>query len=116
MSVFNQVCSALKGRKLPLENEKVLQGRMEEIFTESAVEFDREFWLDKESKPDFMIDGVAVEVKITGSRLEIYRQVQRYAKHEAVKAIILVTNKSIGTIVLHENKPFKLIALNRSWL
>lgn len=60
-----------------------------------------------------MIGGVVVEVKLKGSPTAIYRQLERYAKHECVTAILLVTARSMTLPVQIFGKPAAVSSLSR---
>lgn len=45
-------------------------------------------------RPDFMVGRIAVEVKVDGGVSPLIRQVWRYAEHDEVAAIVVVTTKS----------------------
>ena len=46
---------------------------------------------------DFVVDGVGIEVKIKGSKAQVRRQLDRYAKGGDVDALLLVTTRSMHT-------------------
>lgn len=70
--------------------EQVLQDGIEQALKEAGVSYTREHRLSAEDRPDFMIGGVAVEVKIQGGAAKALRQVSRYLEHPEVTAVILV--------------------------
>jgi hypothetical protein len=76
----------------------------------------KEFPLDKHNIPDFFMDGIAVEVKIKGSKKNIYRQLERYAGFDLVKEIILVTNRTLGLPEKINGKPCYMFKLGTAWL
>lgn len=56
----------------------------------------REHHLGRADRPDFFLRdlGIAVEVKVAGSRMEVVRQLQRYALHDEVRGVVLVTTRT----------------------
>ena len=50
-------------------------------------------WVHGRDRPDFFVDGVAIEVKVDGSLSALTRQCYRYAQIEEVAAILVVTNR-----------------------
>lgn len=60
----------------------------------------REYALSPEDRVDFFLDGEALEVKVSGSVSQVLRQLHRYAQHEAVTSLILVTTRMV-----HRNLP-----------
>ena len=78
----------------------------------------REFRLSKTDRPDFLVDGrIVVEVKVKGARkMDAYKQLERYAKHERVTHLILATSQSMNLPSIIGGKPARLLSLGRAWL
>jgi hypothetical protein len=77
------------------QDEKELQDKIEEIFKNEKVKYEREYRLSNKDIPDFMVDGcIAAEVKIAGG-MDIHRQLLRYAQHQSVKELLLISTKDI---------------------
>lgn len=74
-------------------NERDLQDGIAQALATRGIRFDREVVLGPKDRPDFMVDGIAVEVKVDGTPAVILRQLDRYAAQKAVRAILLVTRK-----------------------
>jgi hypothetical protein len=72
--------------------ERDLQDGIAQALYQRGVRFDREVRLTAEDRPDFMVDAIAVEVKVDGTISEITRQLHRYAQHKAVRELLLVTS------------------------
>ncbi|SLC73459.1 hypothetical protein [Mycobacteroides abscessus] len=73
-------------------DEKRIQGRIETIFVEAGLGFEREFQLCERDRPDFFVGGrIVVEVKLKTPRSRVLRQLGRYAEHEKVEAIVLAS-------------------------
>lgn len=110
------VLRLLSGVRLPLDSEKALQAAIEGHLTASGVEFEREVTLAPGDIVDFMVGRIAVEVKIKGARRAIFRQCERYAAHDSVEAILLVTNVAMGFPPEIGGKPTAVLHLGRAWL
>jgi len=68
---------------------------------------------------DFFIGsaGVAIEVKLKRNQpASILRQLERYARHDAVQALVLVTNRAMGLPPEINGKPAYYVSLGRAWL
>lgn len=76
-------------------NERDLQDALAAVLPHS-----QEYALSPEDRVDFYLDGEAVEVKISGSRSQVLRQLFRYAQHDKVTSLILVTTR-----MAHRNLP-----------
>ena len=76
----------------------------------------REYVLSKGCRPDFAIPTDAgllvVEVKVKGSASEVEVQLRRYALHERVCGVVLVTTRACHTMpTIIEGKPVSVAAL-----
>ena len=60
---------------------------------EALPGYAREVRLSAYDRPDFMVGTTAIEVKVDGSLAALLRQLYRYARHEAVQEIIVVTSR-----------------------
>jgi hypothetical protein len=117
MSGIDDIFSILSKYKFPVEDEKRLQGYIEDKLRENRIVYAREFFLDEHNIPDFIVgDGVVIEVKIKGSKRDIYAQILRYSKFDDVKSILVITNKNIGNPPLYESKKLKILNLGIAWL
>lgn len=119
--IVDTIFSALKGQRMNLTHEKTLQRQIENILrpifkddlkreTQSAEHF------DKESIPDFFINGVCIEVKIKGQKTAIYRQCVRYCEFPDVKSLILITGVRMGFPKQINNKDCYVFNITKAWL
>jgi hypothetical protein len=87
------LCQAISGarRQLRYTTEGQLQQALAELFAAEQVNADREAHLTPADRPDFLIGGIAVEVKVKGTTANLERQLGRYLAHDRVGAAIVVT-------------------------
>lgn len=112
-----RICDALGKGRYPLSQEKVTQAAISLWLTECGIYSEREVILGAGDIVDFMVGGVAIEVKLRGAqKMAVYKQLCRYAKYPVVKAIVLVTNLSMGLPDEIEGKPAYYVSLGRSWI
>lgn len=113
-----RVVETIKRARVDLSDEKRTQRDIAEVLEAHQIPHEREVKLSKKDIVDFMVGTVAVEVKLkTGtSKMDIYRQLQRYAESPKVSALILVTNLSMGLPETINGKPAYFISLGRAWL
>jgi hypothetical protein len=71
-----------------------LQNGIKEMLLSHAIGYSRDVHLSLTDRPDLMVGGVAVEVRIGGLFASVLRQLTRYAQHEEVTGIVLVTCKA----------------------
>lgn len=112
----DEIIAVLRPLRLPLTDEKRLQAEMAERFAAAGLALEREFRLSATEVVDFFADGIAVEVKIKGGKMAIYRQLQRYAEHDEIKALLLVSNVPMGLPPEIEGKPAYFHNLAMAWL
>lgn len=103
-------------RRFPLTDEKILQARIAECLVKEEIEHEREVRLAPGDIVDFVISGVAVEVKIKGAKRRIYDQCARYCQHDGVKALVLATAVPMGFPPEIHGKPCYVASLGRGWL
>lgn len=83
--------AALEPFKYNIGTEVDLQDGIERVLASKLIPFQREFALTSADRPDFLVDGhIALEVKIKGSIAQLLRQVDRYAKHPTISAIVVI--------------------------
>jgi hypothetical protein len=112
------VLDAVRAYRFNHDDEKELQAGIAAAFTARGIEYAREVRLSTRDVPDFMVGAIAVEVKIAGSAAAVTRQLDRYAGHDRVRAVVLLTTcpghqvihghlrqKPIATVLLRGNFP-----------
>jgi hypothetical protein len=78
--------------------ELEIQVAIGQLLQTAGIPAQREFRLSEKDRLDFFIDGLVIEVKIGGSAADVMRQVARYAEHEKVQGVLLVTTKARHTL------------------
>lgn len=107
----------LTTHRLPLSDEKALQAAIATMLADACLAHQREVRLAPGDIVDFMVAaGIAIEVKIKGSRRAIFKQIARYAQHAEVREIVLATNVPMGLPEEINGKPVAIAALGRGWL
>lgn len=116
--MIRKIQLAIRGRCFSLGDEKMLQAELAEAFIDASIVFEREVHLDKNNIVDFMIDGLAIEIKIRTkvSAMQIYRQLERYCAFSEVKALMLITSKAMSLPDSINGKPVYVLSLSRTQL
>lgn len=115
-NTIHDIIGIIKRGRFDLQHEKTTQAQMDAWLKRHGFSLDREHYLDDSNIPDFFHEGIAIEVKIKGRKKDIYAQVLRYAKFEAVTSLILCTNKSMGFPPEINGKPCYYIHLGKAYL
>ncbi len=107
----------LDGRRFRLGHEALLQEDVELLLQQLQIPHEREKVLDIGDRVDFLVEGhIALELKIKMPARHIYRQLQRYAKHDAVDSLVLMTLGVGGVPPSVNGKPCYVVNLGRSAL
>lgn len=115
--LINKLIHVIHRSKVSLTDEKITQVQVAEILRENEIPYIREHRLSGDDIVDFLIDdNLAVEIKLKGQKRAIFRQLKRYATHDQVKGIILLTGVSMGLPEEIEGKPTFIGSLSRGWL
>ncbi len=93
---MRDIAGLIRSYKFGFTNEAELQMGIGRVLTESGVSFKPEYRLDDAGRIDFFItvDGLGIEVKIKEGKNAVMRQLMRYAKHDAITSLILVTTRT----------------------
>lgn len=76
-------------------NEIALQDTIVQRFERDGVPYEREVRLSPADKIDFLCDVVGVEVKVDGALSAVTRQLHRYAQHDRVRHLVLITTRRL---------------------
>ncbi len=89
-----RLLEALRSNRFSFSSEDGLQRGIALALQGARIPYEREVRLSATDRPDFMVQGIAIEVKIDGSANALLRQLHRYASHPRVTAIVVVTNRA----------------------
>lgn len=111
---------ALSRARFDLSSEKAVQAGIESVLVEAfghaAVE--REIRLSPRDRIDLLLFGrVGLEVKVKGARkMGVWKQLNRYAEHDRIAELLLVTGLSMGLPAEIGGKPVYYLSLGRAWI
>lgn len=116
--MIGRIISTLSATRFPLSPESRTQAAISDALTAAGINHEREVWLNKSDRIDFLIAGtIGAEVKVkSASKMAIFRQLERYAKHRQLTALILVTNVPMGMPPEIDGMPVYVVNLAKAWL
>lgn len=115
----SDIVRLLHSYRFDLSSEKHLQAGIESALTEVGLPFEREKRLSASDIPDFLIkEHIVVECKMRkkSRKIDIFKQLSRYAQHPEVHAIVLASNVAMGLPAEIEGKPVYSASLSRGWI
>jgi len=119
LSTVAQVVRLLQRSRLDLSTEKHLQEDVERTLQAAGIIFEREKRLSAKDIPDFLVaGGVVIECKMRNKskKVDVYKQLSRYATYPEVSAIILASNVSMGLPPSIDEKPVFAACLSHGWI
>lgn len=118
-TLTNDIVRLLGAHRFRFGTEAVLQDGIAEVLAAAGIQHEREVALTARDRIDFLVQGgIGLEVKIDGSALDLARQMLRYAAHERIAALLVVTTRARHTETPRElgGKPVRVIHLTGSCL
>jgi hypothetical protein len=117
-SVADGIAMTLSAGRFDLDDEKACQAQIDSwLGCRVPRVVEREYRLSDADIPDFFIEGVVVEVKMNSARRPaVLAQLERYARHDQVTDLILVTNRALNLPATISGKPVRTVSLGRAWL
>jgi hypothetical protein len=106
------VAAALQHRRWPgCPDEYTLQAAAAAVLTDAALPARREVLLSAQDRADLMVGGVVVECKVAGPCSAVLRQLRRYATHDVVTGLVLLTSRAPHTLLPStvEGKPLTVV-------
>ncbi|MBY6055349.1 hypothetical protein [Leisingera daeponensis] len=114
-----RIAFAIQGLRVNVTSESSAHDGVEAGLRAAGFHVEREVRLSPRDRVDLMIGPVAVEVKVKKSqgRRQIFKQLQRYAEHERVGALVLAAAASWPRSMTEvDGKPLRLASLSQGWL
>lgn len=112
--IVQKIKERVEGRIYDLSDEKATQQQIEEALSDMNIS--REYRLSATHVVDFLVEGLAVEVKVKGQATAILRQCESYCEYDDVKGLLLITSRSMGFPEEINDKPCYYISLSKGML
>lgn len=110
----DRVFRSLESYTYNCSSEAELQSAIQTALEAGGFAVSKEHRLSDRDRLDFFVEGrLAIEVKVGGSLTDLLRQLQRYASHDAVEGLLVVTTRSALTRVppTLQGKPVRSLRL-----
>jgi len=88
---ISKIFDALGAVSFRFVTEAELQDGVATALCDARIRFEREVTLGPRDRIDFMVGRIGIEVKTDGSLAAVTRQLFRYAQHDRIDDLILVT-------------------------
>jgi len=88
------IAIAIRAYSYRYANETELQEQIAEALERAGIPAVREVILSPRDRIDLLAQGVGIEVKVAGRQRDVLGQLERYAAHDEIEALILVTNRA----------------------
>lgn len=114
LAAAEAIAAHISRHRFVYRDERQLQDGLAELLEADHV-VEREVRLNARDRLDLLVDGtLCIETKIAGTPSSVLRQVERYAQHPSVEAILLVTSRVRHSIPRTVNgKPVVVAMLGR---
>lgn len=111
-----EIVSLLLNHRIRFSTENAMHEDVAQVLASAGIEFAAEHRFSGRDRVDFWIpsEGIAIECKIDGGASAVLSQCLRYAEHEAVRSVILVTCRArhkaeMADLPTLNDKPFSLV-------
>lgn len=93
VTTLTDALRALLPSSLFTNDEAELSRLVNDALRNTAASYEAEYALDRNNRVDFYSDGTIIELKVHGSWVDAYRQLDRYLSFERAKRALLVTTR-----------------------
>src|SRR5947199_118923 len=90
----DQLAAILQAYRIRFYSELHLQDGIAQALTQESIPFEREKQLTPKDRIDFLVGGIGVEIKIESASASVLRQLHRYAQHDLIRELLLVTSRA----------------------
>lgn len=112
-----EITALLRATRLQSSSELMLQNSIGTALGAAGIPFEAEARLSAGSRIDFLCCGsIGIEAKAKYPKRAIYRQLARYARHDSIQTLILVTGTAMALPAEIEGKPVFYVSLGRAAL
>lgn len=115
--IARRITTLILKSKINLSTEAAAHRDIATVLEGAGLEFQSEVRLSNRDRIDLLCGTVGIEVKVGHSRREIWRQLQRYARHDRIEALVLATGTAFPSRLSEvDGVPLYIAGLSRGWL
>jgi hypothetical protein len=89
--VVERIREAFARVRVATYSEEALQAAVAQVLLTIDAPFHREFGLSPLDRIDFLAGNLGIECKVDGPTHQVTRQLRRYAAHETIHELVLIT-------------------------
>ena len=109
LTTVDTLVALLERHRYTVTCERELHEAIAVVLTTAGIEHRQEVRLSARDRPDFMVDGIVLEAKVSSWSGVVLRQVTRYLEHPEVTGLVLVTTRRRHSLPLEvSSKPVRV--------
>lgn len=89
-----RVAAVIRAHRFRYTTEDELQQLLATAIANAGLPVEREVRLGDHGRIDLFVGGVGVEVKVAGALTRLRRQLERYARSQLVRELVVVSNRA----------------------
>lgn len=94
MFTADEICALLATFRFSFAHEDDLQRGIAQALHSLDLTPEREVRLGSAGRIDLLLDGIGIEVKVTGQPRRVEAQLERYAERDEIRGLVLVTTRA----------------------
>lgn len=113
----HSIAALIGGTRFRYRNEIQLHDGIAALLASNGIEgLRREVRLSEHDRIDFLLGDLGIEVKVGGRHGDVWRQMLRYAQHDSIGALLLITTRAChvtGAPLEIDMKPVRIAVVGR---
>jgi len=117
IEIARWISALIERSRINLSTEISAHVALADILRREGLVVETEVSLSATDRIDLLVEHVGIEVKVKGARRAVFAQLERYASHDRIGALVLATGAAWPTSMREVGgKPFFTASLSRGWL
>lgn len=114
--MLSRIVHIIQSRRINVSTEIAAHNAIHVALIANGMDVQREVWLSDADRIDLLVGTIGIEVKVAGSRRDIWRQLSRYAANPAIEGLVLATATAWPVIKQINGTQLRIASLTRGWL